>query len=946
MAIRDAVYRHLFALAAVLVFQPAASAQNIPADKPASSLTLRDRAWLQSYVTRPIDNSQPRNREILGQLDNAKDLLNSLRTWKAKGEWRAYATVIGQAAFAYRTDTPGRQWYHNADLRAAILQGYEDFKAAQRAEGLLPTDDCTQCGQFGHEAAWRLEPLLYGYLWFDDQFSDEQKARYSGMLSLACSDLRNRLRTSCNNQGTVWITGLALCGAFTGDVSYRDLVRQYADYTVRCAVDPKGQIIELEGGPDANYSYVTYPYFLLFRDLADDPVVQARLERATPWAVQYVSAFGDVLTSGSAVRRPDYRGDFWSLVPGLERLTASQPFLGYLSDRFITNSRPTFGNFGYGGIAVHPLIWSLLEPRNAQPSLTPTSWYFDFSEIYENVLPGSVDQSYGLFSRAGYRTGLAFSTDELQGDQPNILRGLQTFALEGEHPFLHHFSWYNYNGILSYSWTEGGGVNSSTKNVKRDAGGYQVHLTKGDPISAWGGVRPTTVQMAQGNLTTLFAFTPVSMVAVYGGVSGPIVSHWSTAEQPAAVIDSTGRVVSFPGTSGRLIYFSGTAEIAPAINSHLITVTQQQAPAAYGFSDSSFRFGGFNAANGTLSFSDSSASCVLSTTGILNSGSFDRATAPRLTCVATSAPDRPLASLPGGHYDAPITVSLINRGGGTIRYTTDGSEPQSSSAPYSEPLTISASKLLRAKAFLDSGTSGEFTTSYAIGDLLLRLPFEESSGPAVVDISANSIDGTIIGTAVRGAGIRGGRAVLLSGAEHIVVPHRLSLGLDTGDFSASMWVKINSPGSDQVLFSKGDTRTTAYSPHVYLRYNSDGSLLFITSGSRSSQYLQARVQTAAPLSAQVWHHLAAVRQAGSLRIYVDGVLRGEQSGFFSDYLTNGDDLLIGARMESGVLYDRLRGSIDQFELYSHALSEAEIKALVDGTDVNPAPPAPRNFRVN
>jgi hypothetical protein len=291
-------------------------------------------------------------------------------------------------------------------------------------------------------------------------------------------------------------------------------------------------------------------------------------------------------------------------------------------------------------------------------------------------------------------------------------------------------------------------------------------------------------------------------------------------------------------------------------------------------------------------------------------------------------------------------VTLINRSGGTIRYTTDGTEPQASSPAYSAPLTFSASRLLRAKAFLSSGVSGEFTASYAIGDLLLRLPFEEFSGSSAADSSGNGIDGSIVGTATRGPGIRGGKAVTMSGNEHIVVPHRLALGLDTSDFSASLWVKITSPGSDQVLFSKGDTRTTAYSPHVYLRYNADGTLLFITSGSRSSQYLQARVQSAAPLSAQVWHHIAAVRQAGSLRIYVDGTLRGEQSGFFSDYLTNGDDLLIGARMESGVLYDRLRGSIDQFELYSHALSEAEIKSLIDGTDVNLPPPAPRNFRIN
>ncbi|MHB9134697.1 MAG: chitobiase/beta-hexosaminidase C-terminal domain-containing protein, partial [Armatimonadota bacterium] len=65
----------------------------------------------------------------------------------------------------------------------------------------------------------------------------------------------------------------------------------------------------------------------------------------------------------------------------------------------------------------------------------------------------------------------------------------------------------------------------------------------------------------------------------------------------------------------------------------------------------------------------------------------------------------------------PVTITCATSGA-TIRYTTDGSEPTSTSAVYSTPLTLTSTTTLKAKAFLTSFAdsqvgSGLFTLSSA-----------------------------------------------------------------------------------------------------------------------------------------------------------------------------------------------------------------------------------------
>src|SRR3990170_6927174 len=68
----------------------------------------------------------------------------------------------------------------------------------------------------------------------------------------------------------------------------------------------------------------------------------------------------------------------------------------------------------------------------------------------------------------------------------------------------------------------------------------------------------------------------------------------------------------------------------------------------------------------------------------------------------------PTFSPSGGTYSSSQNVALsCSTSGASIRYTTDGSEPGSSSAVYSSPISISSTTTVKAKAFMSGMTDSD-----------------------------------------------------------------------------------------------------------------------------------------------------------------------------------------------------------------------------------------------
>lgn len=70
----------------------------------------------------------------------------------------------------------------------------------------------------------------------------------------------------------------------------------------------------------------------------------------------------------------------------------------------------------------------------------------------------------------------------------------------------------------------------------------------------------------------------------------------------------------------------------------------------------------------------------------------------------------PEFSITGGYTEAGTTVEITCQEGDTIRYTTDGSEPDQSSPVYDGPITINESTSLRAKCFSEGKLNSETVT--------------------------------------------------------------------------------------------------------------------------------------------------------------------------------------------------------------------------------------------
>ena len=80
--------------------------------------------------------------------------------------------------------------------------------------------------------------------------------------------------------------------------------------------------------------------------------------------------------------------------------------------------------------------------------------------------------------------------------------------------------------------------------------------------------------------------------------------------------------------------------------------------------------------------------------------------------VALSA--QPLTlSHPHGIYDTPfaLTISQAQADGSTIHYTLDGSEPTAASTPYTTPLQVKGTTILRAAAYLDGKRTTDISTA-------------------------------------------------------------------------------------------------------------------------------------------------------------------------------------------------------------------------------------------
>lgn len=598
----------------------------------------RNRDWLVRYVTQPIPDT-PRNRRYLALIDRSLDdtHLGLDLEWLRSGGGDVYRSrweinTIGCLAFCYRTK--GLRYYQDpnvlAIVRAAMLAVVEHVTA--EGKFIWPGDtDLYKKGS--HEHAWRLEPLLLAYIWIGDKLPHDERATIEAALRRAADWLVAHPNAEANNRGAVWCAVTTLCGVYFNNQAYLDAAEEYADEVMSGVVLEDGEVGEhtlqyAGGGPDTGYTYTGWGYVYLYRLLSGKDELDDRLLQALRWIALYNTLSGWPNVAGASVRVGTPKPGIQDTLPAFEHFSRAEPFFATVADRYLARCE-TQGTGLFGGRAhvVSPFIWALFAAGVEAGSEPHPDWFVNHTHVYDRP-----NVHYALVSRA-YQTGVTFRARA--GVYRNIppeglhLRGMQTFAFGDEYPILFHTRHAN-------STTQADGIDTAITNVDDGPHGWEVLLTEGETLDRWRSELATIVARRK-TLWTLYAYTPVSAVVVYGGTKGPITSRWAMGREvvPRPRLDAKARRISFAGLQGRLCFLTGDARLYKTAEGedkrYVLEVVAQPPVSAFGFSNDSFGFEGLDAERQELFFSDASGRYRLSLKGVLGpDGNIDRAAPMRL----------------------------------------------------------------------------------------------------------------------------------------------------------------------------------------------------------------------------------------------------------------------------------------------------------------------------
>ncbi|MEO1652739.1 MAG: LamG domain-containing protein, partial [Bacteroidota bacterium] len=156
-----------------------------------------------------------------------------------------------------------------------------------------------------------------------------------------------------------------------------------------------------------------------------------------------------------------------------------------------------------------------------------------------------------------------------------------------------------------------------------------------------------------------------------------------------------------------------------------------------------------------------------------------------------------------------------------------------------------------------------------------------------------------------------------------------SLNPGSGDFSWEVWLKVDDFGdeSSQQVFSQGLSGTGIPANAGFgLELeddiaNDEFAARFLIRGNGNSLF----ASTASGLKEGEWYHLAGVRSANNVRIYVNGILRNVAITPSTYDVSSNLDFGMGSFLEAGNESKFFKGKIDEFRFWNQALNVDEIR---------------------
>ena len=206
-------------------------------------------------------------------------------------------------------------------------------------------------------------------------------------------------------------------------------------------------------------------------------------------------------------------------------------------------------------------------------------------------------------------------------------------------------------------------------------------------------------------------------------------------------------------------------------------------------------------------------------------------------------------------------------------------------------------------------------------NVVVHLQFDETGGTVAADISGRANHATLLGAPTFSPGVFGNTLNLpATAAQHARLPSGVTGGLT--DFTVSTWIKVNAFANWQRIFDFGSGTTN----YMFLTTQYAGSAAKLRFGIRTPSVVEQTVSgDAIALVADAWTHVAVVRSGTTVSLYVNGALAG--SGTIA---LNPADLGVTTQNYLGKSQwpdPYLNAALDDFRLYSHAMSASEIAAF-------------------
>jgi fibronectin type 3 domain-containing protein len=220
----------------------------------------------------------------------------------------------------------------------------------------------------------------------------------------------------------------------------------------------------------------------------------------------------------------------------------------------------------------------------------------------------------------------------------------------------------------------------------------------------------------------------------------------------------------------------------------------------------------------------------------------------------------------------------------------------------------------------ESGNSAE--VSVIPDPLRLWLAFDESAGAIASDSSGNYLDGMLINNATFAPGREGNAVTLVSSnSQYATLPIGVVSGLS--NFTIAAWVNLASTANWARLFDFGNNTTT----YMFLapQNGATGKLRFAITTNSTAGEQQINSGVSVPIGG--WHHLAVTLSGTVGILYLDGVVVGTTSSMTLNPASLGttSNNYLGKSQWSDPY---LNGKIDDFQIYSTALTAGEVATFI------------------